>query len=290
MIVYNWCGGKHLLIDVAVINPLCVSHKSTLIEEGVGGPATAYEKHKLNSYPEIDYSSYDFVPFIVESCGGVGQAALTFCKELEKRREAKEYWENKGVDRIETRKFPNPLLTAINLEVQRFNSRMILERQPPHINLIDSAFIKCQVEVAKKKTKAVKRLNRNMILVTEQNLKAACSGATAMIQYSPSVPMKARANKTPPDPPDHTGNEITSSSFQVHSTVSVVEHPSAIIHKQNSQRVSASTETESKISKERKKDVAKVALNHVLRKKNKNLKDSMAIDWEPPERTKRSRS
>ena len=82
VIVYNWRGGKHLLIDVAVINPLCASHASNLIEKGVGGAATAYESTKINTYPDIDFSIYDFVPFIIESCGGVGQAALNFCKEL----------------------------------------------------------------------------------------------------------------------------------------------------------------------------------------------------------------
>ena len=48
-----------------------------------------------------------------------------------------------------------PMLPAINFEVQWFNSRMVLERQPPHCNLIDSAFIKCEADVTKKKPEAV---------------------------------------------------------------------------------------------------------------------------------------
>ena len=31
VIVYNWCDGKHLLIDIAVINPLCISHSKNLL-------------------------------------------------------------------------------------------------------------------------------------------------------------------------------------------------------------------------------------------------------------------
>ena len=68
VIVYNWCDGKHLLIDIAVINPLCISHSENLLKHGVGGPATAYESKKINNYREIDLSVYDFIPFVIESC------------------------------------------------------------------------------------------------------------------------------------------------------------------------------------------------------------------------------
>ena len=80
VIVYNWGNGKDLLVDVAVINPLCVTHSENIVKEGVGGSATAYESIKIKEYPDIDFSSYEFVPFIIESCGGVGQAALTVMK------------------------------------------------------------------------------------------------------------------------------------------------------------------------------------------------------------------
>ena len=106
----------------------------------------------VNNNPVIDFSCYDFLPFVVESCGGVGQAALRFCKQLQERREAKEYWEDKndGVDWGHKTKFPHPLLTARNVEVHRFNSRMIVERQPHQINLIEPAFVKCKVGVERK--------------------------------------------------------------------------------------------------------------------------------------------
>ena len=64
VIVWNWYEGKHLLIDVALINPLALSHSHLLIRDGVGGPATAYENVKRQRYSDLDASQYDFVPFI----------------------------------------------------------------------------------------------------------------------------------------------------------------------------------------------------------------------------------
>ena len=60
-----------------------VSHTDDLIMHGVGRAATAYETVKKNNYPVIDISVWYFLPFIVESCGDIGEAALGFSKELE---------------------------------------------------------------------------------------------------------------------------------------------------------------------------------------------------------------
>ena len=193
VIVYNWHEGKHLLIDVAVINPLGVSHADDLVKDGVGGSATAFESVKKSNYPDIDFSVYDFVPFIIESCGGIGQAALSLCKELEDQREAKEYWKNREEGGWNLRKFPNPLLTAINIEIQRFNSRMILERQPPRVDLIETSFIKCEAEVAEKKVEAAKKIMLNSNIVIEQNQKINSYGVINLqnkSNYLPTVPFQ----------------------------------------------------------------------------------------------------
>ena len=184
VIVYNWSGDKRLLIDVAVINPLSVSHSNSLIEKGVGESATAYENIKRSTYSDIDSSRYEYVPFVLESCGGVGQATLKLCKDLQERREAKEYWENKniGAGIRDVTRFPNPLLTAINIEVQRFNSKMILERQPHQIDLIEPAFMKCKAEVARKKIEASKSLQRisyRGVILDDDNAVAAYMGPIA---------------------------------------------------------------------------------------------------------------
>ena len=50
--VINWNGLKDLLIDVAIINPTVRSSEKHLVDEGVGGAASAYEKVKKNKYKE----------------------------------------------------------------------------------------------------------------------------------------------------------------------------------------------------------------------------------------------
>ena len=52
----------------------------------------------------------------------------------------------------------NPLHSALNVELQRANSRMILERTPGLDGLIDSAMVKCEQSVAKKRDDAIDTL------------------------------------------------------------------------------------------------------------------------------------
>ena len=290
VIVYNWSGEKHLLIDVAIINPLCISHTGTLIKEGVGAPATEYENIKRNAYSDIDSSRYEFIPFIIESCGGIGQAAFGLCKEIESRREAKAYWDSKDDSGKDAKKFPDPLLTAINLEVQRFNSRMILERQPPPINLIDSAFVKCEAEVAKKKIEAARSISRGSFELSKYNLKHICTDASkSRKQESSSASLKTVNKKWPPDPPDTRKTQIDPPlQLQLVIPVPVVEHPLATKQKTNSQSVSASTRAFSKIVNERIEEAGEVIPNCTLQ--NRRSKDPTAIEWEPPGSSKRRRT
>ena len=50
VIIYNWRENRHLLIDVAVINPMCSTNISNLLSDGNGAAATAYEKIKERIY------------------------------------------------------------------------------------------------------------------------------------------------------------------------------------------------------------------------------------------------
>ena len=100
VIIWNWSGSKHLLVDVAIINPLAISHSHLLVEGGAGGPASAYENVKRQHYADLDDTKYELLPFIVETCGGIGKAARRFCKELRRRRSEKVYGEQKGEDDI----------------------------------------------------------------------------------------------------------------------------------------------------------------------------------------------
>ena len=52
VMVLNWEEGRHLLLDVAVINPLCESHRGELEKWGAGAAADAYEQKKIDTYPE----------------------------------------------------------------------------------------------------------------------------------------------------------------------------------------------------------------------------------------------
>ena len=89
--VRRWKLGKDLLIDCAIIDPTVETHYNNLVMYGAGEAATGYEQVKLDRYPDIDPERFDFVPFIVETHGAFGDAALRFSKELHKRKLEKSY-------------------------------------------------------------------------------------------------------------------------------------------------------------------------------------------------------
>ena len=66
VIIYQRNEGKHLLIDVAVIDTLALSHSYLLVRDVVSGPPTAYENVKRQHYFDLDASQYDFIPFILD--------------------------------------------------------------------------------------------------------------------------------------------------------------------------------------------------------------------------------
>ena len=156
VIIYNWRAGRHLLIDVAVINPLCSTNVSNLLSDGVGEAATAYQEIKVNTYPDLDFTKYGFLPFIIEATGGMGKAAHGFCKELKSRRESLSF--NNEDDELRRQTSQDPLVVALSVELQRTNSRMVLERTPQSRNLIESEIAKCEHSVAIKKGKAIENL------------------------------------------------------------------------------------------------------------------------------------
>ena len=151
VIIYNWNENRHLLIDVAVTNPLCSTNQPKLISEGVGAAASKYEKEKEKTYSDLDFTKYDFLPFIVEAAGGFGKAAHGFCKELKSRRESL----NCSGNLSDSKNYAtaDPLLVAISVELQRANSRMVLERSPHFENLISSDMVKCKQSAAIKREK-----------------------------------------------------------------------------------------------------------------------------------------
>ena len=123
---------------------------------GVGAAATAYGKTKVRTYSDLDMSKYTFIPFIVETTGGMSKAAHGFCKELRKRRERLTF--NLQPEDEKSITISDPLLIAINIELQRLNSRMVLERAPHSDNLIDADIVKCQRSIAIKRKEAIESL------------------------------------------------------------------------------------------------------------------------------------
>ena len=145
--MYNWRDGRDILIDVAVINPLCSTHIDSLISEGVGGAATAYCKKKERVYQDLNLNKYEFLPFVIDTTGGFSKAAYDFCAEIKSRRESTNYQKNFDIPYANDR---NPLQSAINVELQKANSRMILERTAILEQLIESEFRKCELAISKK--------------------------------------------------------------------------------------------------------------------------------------------
>ena len=89
IIVYNWLEGKHLLIDVAVTNPLATSYHPHLLAGGPGRTAKYRETRKRTKYWDLDLTKFQFIPFVLEATGAFGPAALHLCKRLRKIKDMK---------------------------------------------------------------------------------------------------------------------------------------------------------------------------------------------------------
>ena len=205
VIVYNWKNRKHLLIDVAVTNPLAVSNHPHLIANGPGNTAKHWEGKKRKKYWDLDKMTYEFRPFIIETTGAFGPSALKLCKLIAKKKNMKCY---KGInnhaanrDDMETISH-DPLLTSISITVQRNNAHMILERQPIQTRLIESGIERCRQEVArtwkwaKKKLAQVKCGPSHRIIDTqEHNINTT------------SIKIPRKSPWSPPDGTNHTPDD-----------------------------------------------------------------------------------
>ena len=124
LLIYNWEGGKHLMIDVAVHNPLCASYCADLAEGGHGAVSTIKEDVKNTKYADLDPFRFDFMAFTLETTGAFGDSAAQLCAKLRKRQL------ERSCRAIDERSSRDPLITAISAEVQRQSAEMILAREP----------------------------------------------------------------------------------------------------------------------------------------------------------------
>ena len=84
IIVYNWSGNRHLLIDVRFTNSLATHNVNALLQSGPGGGTETTERTKTTNYRDIDASKYIYYPFVLETCGAFRKQALQFCAKLRK--------------------------------------------------------------------------------------------------------------------------------------------------------------------------------------------------------------
>ena len=155
VIVRRWRLGKDLLIDCAVIDPTVDSHLSALVADP-GEAATRYQQKKLVKYPDIDRKKFLFIPFILETHGAFGEAAVKFCKELHKRRKENLCIRDAfGGDREAFSKID--LVKAVTIEVRRWNANMVLDRslresisKPSDLTEVSIAVSKWEIEASEK--------------------------------------------------------------------------------------------------------------------------------------------
>ena len=157
---------------------------------------------------------------------------------------------------------------------------MILERQPLRSNLIETTFFKCEAEVVKKKIEATKLIKRSLCKMPKHKGKVSSNGVVTFPQQEQLCidrlfPINSYDNKWPPDPP-----WVTKSSKDQIDDVSVGEHPLAIRKYSNSQLMSASTRTYSRVQIHGNERALKLTPKRISRVKDS--KDPAAVKWEPP--------
>ena len=275
-----------MLIDVAVTNPLSLKNGDILTNQGAGGPATAYQQTKVDKYRDLDFDRYEYLPFVVETCG-VGDAAKAFCKELRKRRVSKSCI-GSGNQNTHSWWQHDILLTAINVEIQRFNSQMILERNPVTEALLEPKLVKCTRTIAKRKEKAIETLNRKslraqkMITVDPVIDKSSTDQGPSKPQRSNSESIVNREGEQvrvkqskfqlekPAVPPDPSDTKVSIETLRDCESPRK-EHSSATKKYSYSQEMSTSS-------------TASVSIAQSDWRKNQKKVVGLRIPWEPPER------
>ena len=89
IIVFTRQDGKHLLIDVAITNPLATSYHPYLLAGGPGRTAKHMEAKKIAKYRDLDTATYEFLPFNLETTGAFGPSARNLCKRLREIKDMK---------------------------------------------------------------------------------------------------------------------------------------------------------------------------------------------------------
>ena len=174
--VLNWEDGKDLYIDVAIVNPMSKMRRNCLIKEGVGAAARNEESRKRKTYEgKIDNKTSIFLPFIMETQGGIGKAAQDFIIEIERKKRQRSCNLSKACKSVANLS----LMISLSLQLQRLNSAMILQRLPRE-QVLEVKDIQ-KLESANKAAITEARVSLNMktdneIKVTYSMSSRTCSG------------------------------------------------------------------------------------------------------------------
>jgi hypothetical protein len=75
-------GDQRYLVDVTIRNPTCPSNVNKASRESLAVAAAA-ERQKVNKYKDVaEFHDATFIPFVLESYGGLGKAANNFLNDL----------------------------------------------------------------------------------------------------------------------------------------------------------------------------------------------------------------
>jgi len=73
---------KRYLIDVKITHPLCQSHISAAASYSLGAADKAEQQKNKKYEKAIKVNDYEFIPFVIETTGGISSAAEKFLEEL----------------------------------------------------------------------------------------------------------------------------------------------------------------------------------------------------------------
>ena len=165
-----WKEGRDLYIDVSCVNPMALTRRGYLARNGLGGAAEECAKRKINWYKDkIDTRFGDFLPFIMETQGGLGDAAKKFLCEVDRRKKQRSNIISKGAPSVANL----DLMTTLSIELQRLNAEMILQRLPRDeiLRVADRTKLECArrkaVHLAKEGLNATKEWKENLQLNQE---------------------------------------------------------------------------------------------------------------------------
>ena len=113
----------------------------------------------IDKYNKIDYTRFDFVPFIMEAQGGIGDSAKAFVLELDKRKRQRMAALPRKSKNVKERGIANmDIIVALSLEIQRANAEYILQRLPRDVTLGVSEIRRCELSAIKVREEARRRI------------------------------------------------------------------------------------------------------------------------------------